>query len=210
MPDRRDLRSNLLLDRYFDEVFFGDPAGSDLNTDDPDLAATVQRVHALNFEPLIRPTFENRLWEDLMSRQPPRANSACNQPSPRPGSHLDSKIPKLSLPRVHIPTARRRWLVAQFATAVLLIVTLIGFYFVFVSDNRPALQPTATPEATPGGSMQDGYEPGRTGVALSAGPKGQLVELWRFQTQGPVNSVSPPLWMARLVGSDDGDLYALD
>jgi outer membrane protein assembly factor BamB len=209
MPDRRDLRLDLLLDRYLDEVFLGDPAGSDLDTNDPDLAATVQRVHALNVEPVIRPTFENKLWEDLMFSTTTAGELSLRPSQPPAGLPTRLKVPTLSWPRLHVPAARRRWLIAQAALALLIVVALLGTYFLLSHDNRPAVNPTATPQPTPlsGWTTLRGSA-ARTGEG-NAGPTGQPVQLWRFQANGACFTSPAAAGGAVYAACNDGVLYAL-
>jgi DNA-binding beta-propeller fold protein YncE len=66
MPDRHDSTLELIVDRYWDTVLSGtaDPPGDDV---DPELVATVQRVHALDVSQPHAPLFASTLWEDLMN-----------------------------------------------------------------------------------------------------------------------------------------------
>src|SRR5688572_32793038 len=86
MHDRRDLPLAQSMDRYWDEVFQGEPAGSDLGALDPDLEATVRRVHALNVAPAADPAFASRLWEDLM-----RAHGVVGDLHPIPNAVASSR-----------------------------------------------------------------------------------------------------------------------
>jgi sugar lactone lactonase YvrE len=219
MPDRRDLPLDLTLDRFWDETFGGDPAGSDLETLDPGLAATVRRVHALNTAPPADPVFASRLWEDLMHAQgiagpislrptpPPAGPTAHARPAPRPR------------PLFGAPDSRRRWTFAQFATALLLVVTLAAIYFAFFNGNQNAHQPVTpvptvpVPAPTPAPATGDWPmvlgDPAHTNIA-DAGPTGQPVRLWQFQAGGSCEASEAVVGGIVYAPCGDGVLYALD
>ena len=119
------------------------------------------------------------------------------------------KRPKLTWPHVHLPTVRRRWALARFAMAALIIVALLGIYFLITNDNRTATPPQATPEATPfSGWTNFRGNAARTGE-VNTGPTGQPVELWRYQREacgGDIAAVGDTVY----AGCGDGSLLALD
>ncbi|HEY7030067.1 MAG TPA: sigma-70 family RNA polymerase sigma factor, partial [Thermomicrobiales bacterium] len=218
MPDRRDLPLDLTLDRFWDEVFRGEPAGSDLEPLDPGLAATVRRVHALETAPPADPVFASRLWEDLMHAQgiagsislrptpPPAGPTAHARPAPRPR------------PLFGAPDSRRRWALAQAGLAAIVLIALIGLCFAFRPTEHPAVvNPTpvpATPVGTPVPAFADvpNYkaDAGRTGVNPGPGPTGQPVEIWRADLGADLRS-SPAIVAGVLyAGGGDGKLHALD
>jgi hypothetical protein len=152
MHDRRDRPLADALDRYWDEVFRDAPTGPAPEALDPDLTATVERMHALNVAPTADPVFTSRLWADLMHargitgdlRLPPTVDTtAFDRPAPpRRPAHVGSS-----------PTGRR-WGFAQFAAAVLVLLVLGLLYVVFGpgrgDDGQPAGIPAPTvPAPTP-------------------------------------------------------------
>jgi hypothetical protein len=124
MPDReqRDPYLEIALDRYWNAVLAGaaDPPGEAI---DPDLVATVQRVHALDFTPPLSPTFASTLWEDLMHVNAPSAAAISGPPftvvaPPRRGvlpGRWTGDRPRLSFSRI--------------AAAILLLALLAGSAF---------------------------------------------------------------------------------
>jgi hypothetical protein len=150
MHDRRDLPQAQSIDRYWDEVFQGEPAGSDLGTLDPDLVATVQRVHALDAAPTADPAFGARLWAELMHahgiadnlRQHPMPDSAALGQAAAP--HRRPATTPFGAP----PT-RRRWGFAQFATAAVLLL-ILGLVYWALGPGRADDGPRDTiPGAAP-------------------------------------------------------------
>ena len=130
MPDRHDSSIELIVDRYWDAVLAGSagPPGDDI---DPDLAATVQRVHALDVSPPRAPLFASTLWEDLMhthavgvSALPPLPWR--DAPSPRP------------------PAVLRRWSsrgpdspLSRIAAALVLVALIAGSIVAALFPHRP-------------------------------------------------------------------------
>jgi hypothetical protein len=124
MPDRerRDPSLEIALDRYWNMVLAGsaDPPGEAI---DPDLVATVQRVHALDVTPPLSPTFASTLWEDLMHVNAPSAAAISGPPftvvaPPRRGvlpGRWTGDRPRLSFSRI--------------AAAILLLALLAGSAF---------------------------------------------------------------------------------
>ena len=123
MPDRehRDPSLEIALDRYWNTVLAGaaDPPSEAI---DPDLVATVQRVHALDVAPSLSPTFASTLWEDLMHGNapsaaiagPPFTVVAPPRRSVLPG-RWSGERPRLSLSRI--------------AAAILVLALLAGSAF---------------------------------------------------------------------------------
>jgi hypothetical protein len=106
------------LDQYWDAILAHDeaPPTNDL---DPELAAAVRRVHALDRSPAPHPAFASTLWEDLM-----HASSASITPYTFAG-------PSVALPAVlrRPPVAIRAWREqgwSRLAAAILLVALLAG------------------------------------------------------------------------------------
>jgi hypothetical protein len=159
MADRHDDRSlELMLDRFWDESFLGEPAGSEpsnLETTDPGLAATVRRVHALNLAPAANSSFADRLWEDLMYSQSIAGTLAPHPISPVAPGAARPVAPRLRPPGRLIPTSRPRlqWALSQFGIAALLIVMLglgyVAYRAGFNGDDRQPTAPAAVQSASP-------------------------------------------------------------
>jgi hypothetical protein len=145
-------------DRYWDAVVRGEPPAG---TIDPAVAEAIERVHRLDDATGPDPAFVARLEEDLMHA------FAMNPPIPahhqRVKANGRATLPPRYLP---LPTPapsrpRGRWALTQFATALLLLVTLGGVYVAFMAQrsgrdgDRAGLTPnqvaTPSPSAFPTG-----------------------------------------------------------
>ena len=146
MPDRNGAFSpEIALDRYLDAVAAGLATAPDEHLD-PGLAATVQRVHALDVTPQPHPTFASSLWEDLMSVQ-----SLSRTVSPQP--RLPLPIRPTPITGWRIGSARPPSL-SRFAAAIVLVLLLIGSAFAALfplrqrdGEGLPLFAPLATPTA---------------------------------------------------------------
>jgi DNA-binding beta-propeller fold protein YncE len=128
---------------------------------DPELAATIRRFHEIAARNPGRgpdPLFVNRLLEQLAS------SAALNQAAPRslPTEHVASPngrtLGSASGSVLDLPSRRRGLTLAQFATAALVLLTLVASFFVFgpsrlhQQGDRPVFIPAisgtpATPDA---------------------------------------------------------------
>jgi outer membrane protein assembly factor BamB len=178
--------------------------------DVPGLAAARERV----WERLPHDTSTEHPEETTM--YPPIAlqlSPSTIGPNGRPGA-----LPASIAPPGHFGE-RRRWATAHLATAALLLITLIASLFVMGPWRlRPgpglplvAIQADATPVpvSTSDWPTYRG-DPWRSGVSTSVGPVDQPAEIWRFQAGGHINSEPAIVGGVLYVGSDDGNLYALD
>lgn len=152
MPDRDDRPQADAIDRYWDEVFRGRPAGAAPDALDPDLAATVRRLRALDAAPAADPGFAARLWADLIRGE----EAPLPQPLPEP-RRFEPTMTATSLPMpfpLEAPRTRRRG-VAWFAAAALVIAALGLGYRAFWPDPTdrslpiPAAAIPATAAPTP-------------------------------------------------------------
>jgi DNA-binding beta-propeller fold protein YncE len=125
MPDEGATRDQ--VGRYWDAFVGGaDSLPADL---DPGLTEVIHRVH--NLAPKPRTAAKERVWQSVLanveaSRRSPngsvaKAGSSGGQVQPMPG--VASPMPGRF--------GGHRWLVAQFATAALLVVALVGSFFAF-------------------------------------------------------------------------------
>lgn len=148
MPDReRSLTSEIALDRYWDTILAGTIAAAEEHLD-PTLAATAQRVHALDAAPSPHPDFASTLWEDLMSTHAHSPGIAAQasaplriRPMPFPG--------RLFAPPLPPPMSR-------IAAAILVVALLAGSAFaalyplrLWESEERPLFAPAGTSTAEP-------------------------------------------------------------
>jgi hypothetical protein len=145
MPDLRPDRSlDETLDRYWDAILARQvaPPIDDL---DPELAAAVRRVHALDRSPAPHPAFASTLWEDLM-----HATHASLASPPFAGPSLPSPAA-----RRHVPMAIGAWREpgwSRLAAAVLLVALLAGSLAAALYPLRPREQsglPIIAPAASP-------------------------------------------------------------
>jgi DNA-binding beta-propeller fold protein YncE len=139
------------LDRYLDRLADGpDRSPNGRQTIEPELAATVRRLRARDDAPTADRAYGDRLLEDLMGASaypgpfrfnftPDLATTPAGQAALRPASP----------PARRLDTSRPRWMLAQFATAALLVLTLGSVYLAFVarqlSDKRPGDVPIVGP-----------------------------------------------------------------
>jgi hypothetical protein len=213
------------LDRFWDEVVRspgGPVAGEfDLDPAERQFIRRFQARGAVSPPDAVREHVRRGVLSSIdISPQQPSKETPVNQTAvldiTRPGPTNGRTAPRERpgwLPSLPTAKTSRRWLAAQFATAVLLVVTLLAVYLVFSDDNQPAVVPpgTATPEATPNADvpMYRG-NPERTGVMPGPGPEGPPVELWRVQTGGPIGDDPAVVGGTVYVGSGDGTHYAVD
>ena len=114
------------------------------------------------------------------------------------------------LPELGVRTTRRRWALASFAAALLILLAGIGGYFLYESQtDNPAVVP-ATQEATPDtGWTHFKGNAARSGVGMPAQP-GRRSSSGAFRQEVP--AARPPIVVGPTVyaGCGDGILYALE
>jgi DNA-binding beta-propeller fold protein YncE len=169
MPDRRrDTSLELGLDRYWDAAF-GDAAATPPGDLDPSLAATVQRVLALDATSAPHPAFASALWENLTQRQsatPAAVTGSYHQASAEP-SLLDR--PRRALPRPQ-PIMR---LAAAVLLAVLLAASLFAFLYPQLPRGERGLHIFA-PAATPTAPAEEAGQTPLLELTLTDAPPGRL------------------------------------
>lgn len=125
MPDERAVMDQ--VSRYWNAYVLGHEAGIDV---DPGLASAIQRIHELGAIP--PSSTRDRVWEAVIAGHDTgsqredgpmlRMLAPSQRPFLLPGADANGK---------GIGGQRRRWPLAQFATAALLAITLIGSFFAF-------------------------------------------------------------------------------
>ena len=136
------------LRRFWDEIARGGPATP--GNLDPELAATIRRLHAMRDVPPPNPAYARRLRESIMNATslPIPFESIQNQIAngltvPQTGWTLPSARPA--------PPNRRGWPIGSLATAALLLVTLVASLFAFgplhpkPEQRLPMIAAVATP-----------------------------------------------------------------
>jgi len=182
---------------------------------DPARKAALDQARSLYQRERPDPAFLARLETDLMNAFATTPAGTVPLPRQHPGpsnGRIEPRMPTW-LPALPEAGRRRKWAIAQLATAALLIVTLLGaYYYVFNDRNdQPAVlvQP-ATPEATPGGAWTTFKGDAAHRGEANAGPTGQPIELWRFQASGACEASPVVLGGVVYAACSDGFLHALD
>jgi eukaryotic-like serine/threonine-protein kinase len=175
-PDRED--------RYWDAFVNGERPAADI---DPALAGAIAKVHALDIARGPDPAFVAQLEHDLVRMQHVSGSSISTSTQVNQLVRVAPNRRRIFLPALTVSKERRQWVVAQFATAALLIVTLLGMYLVFINHSHPAIAPPATPTATP-----------LTDVPFD---RGNLARTGEMPGAGP--TTKPPLWWS-FVDENDG------
>jgi outer membrane protein assembly factor BamB len=155
------------------------------------LTETVRQIAARDDAPPPAPGLAERTWAQLMRWH---GFDGAVEPLSTSVGQLNGYKASLPPPRVHRRQeprprwSRLSWATGQFATAIMLVLTLIGAYFVFVGERRqPASFPAVEEPATPGDVPMDRGDSGRSGVMPGPGPAGTPTERWRFNVgQGVV------------------------
>ena len=108
-------------------------------------------------------------------------------------------------------TGQRRFGMAQLGLVALLLLTLIGGYFVYSSQtNHPAVIQQGTPVSTPTEDWTNTRgDAGRSGLGAS-GPVGLPVTIWRFQADGPCDTSPAAVGDTVFAACGNGILYAID
>jgi outer membrane protein assembly factor BamB len=198
VSDEPNLRRQLALDRFWDEVVEGGRARATDPDLDPTLAEAIRRLQSLDTAPEEDPAFGPRLWEDLMQGHAfggtiplrpivPGANGRSNGHTPsRPRSTV---APRRSPGR--LTTA-----LSYAATAALIAAVLAMIFFVYHNQQNAAIPPAqetptavATPPTTPAAHTWPMYGGGgaRTRNVPGPGPKDQPVVRWTFPADGAAN-----------------------
>ena len=167
---------------------------------DPDLIADIELTRRGHDVRAPDPAFVRRLEDDLMHvlAMPRPASLPLRLPRSHPSNGRVDERTWIGRPLgPSLPTRARRWAGAQLATAIMLILVLLGSFFVFYG-NRPAVLPPlqasptaapATPEATPDAHAWPmlGGNPARTNNMFGSGPTDEPTQLWSYPPAGVAN-----------------------
>jgi hypothetical protein len=206
--ERDELRRAEALDRYWDEVVLGErPAGAE--PPEADLAELIEDLDALGDPP--RPgRARERVWRELRRhprwRDPSLNGNFPTQTSigqPLPATNLDDgggdRVTPVAVSRTRV--ARPRWVVAQLATAALLLLTLVAGLLLLRVVRPQWAGPLSEPlvETLLDQTVEVGGTPG-SWVPVA-------VERWTFQP-GAATLASPALAGPQWVAADGGTLVA--
>lgn len=213
MSDEPDVRRELALDRFWDDLVTGKrprAANPDL---DPIQAEVIRRLRSLDTAPDEDPTFGPRLWEELMQGHAYGGTIPLRPIVPglngRGNGHAPTG-PRLAT-RPRREPGRLQTVVSFAVTAALIAAVLAMIVFITYDRNNvavPPLQETPTP-TTENWPMYRG-DSGRSGNMPMHGPTGSPAEAWRYQTQGRIDAAPIVVDGVLYVASEDGNLYSLD
>jgi outer membrane protein assembly factor BamB len=188
---------------------------------DPALTETVRRLQALGAAPppvssreRVRQAVRANVQSQLTSgKETPVTQTGffdLARPIAGPNGRVDR--PATAWPRLRFPAERRKWLAAQVATALLLVVTLFAIYVAFLRPtNQPAVQPGTPIPATPATDWpQYRGNAARTGEMPGPGLAGAPTERWRVQLGGEVASAPAVSGGVVYIGDGAGTVHALD
>lgn len=212
---RRSTRASRRYQEYWDALVTG--ASQDdleqqavaLDSLDIDL---MRRIRASRRRSLADPGFIDKLETTVMetfirARATPIPIRQGIESERRRRNVLPTRLPDL----VMVPESRTRWIVAQSAVVLLLILTLALGYFA-LRDSRPAAvpaTPTVTVPAAPTVSTYRG-DVSRTGEMPGPAPVGRPGVLWRVEAADRIASAITVANGIAYVGSDDGVVHAID
>jgi outer membrane protein assembly factor BamB len=165
------------------------------------------------------------LLADILQAQAPtsspnevRSNVATSTGRMRPRPRWLAFIKEPSM-RIHArvavgsPTVR----VAAFAAATMTLLLVVAGAVVGAATLMPSNPATVAPSPGPSPALAGSADwtmyrgnAARTGVATSAGPRNNPVQLWRLQESDKIGSEPAVVGGLVYVGCDDGQLFALD
>jgi hypothetical protein len=135
------------FDRFLDGVAEGkDRSPNGLPQPEHELVDTVRRLRTIDDAPTADPRFADRLLEELMhtatTMHPPAFPPLLSLPAQRDRPDLAPARPRLTIPRT-------RWVLAQLATAALLVLALGTVYFTFNARPQRSVVPAVFVAASP-------------------------------------------------------------
>jgi tripartite motif-containing protein 71 len=181
---------------------------------DPELTATIDSAIALHRRRRPDSAFGDRLEGELMNAFAVSGGGTAAIPRIRPqsanGTH-EQWTPAKWIPSLGEQRGARRLGLAQLGLVALLLLTLIGGYFVYSSQSdNPAVLQQGTPVSTPTADWTNTRgDAGRSGLGAS-GPVGQPVTIWRFQASGPCETAPAAVGDTVYAACGSGVLSALD
>ena len=200
-----DMERGESIDHFWDQIT---QDHADVASDrDPVDAATIRYLHAFDDRPGPDPAFRHRLREELMNAD---AIPVSSQPSLLPYTNRRASQPQWIAPQT-LPPASRRWGLAPFATAALLVLTLVGGFLASGSGRfgRQAMAPLLLPAINATLATSLGSEPtaetllDTTFADLPDGASSVFVEPWTFKA-GANALAMPPFAGPRAVVASDG------
>jgi hypothetical protein len=143
------------LDRFLDALAEGtDRSPNGWPQPEHEMVDTVRRLSAIDDAPTADPRFANRLLEEIMPTvnimQPsafPPLPPLLSLPAQRGRPNLGPARPRLTIPRT-------RWVLAQLATAALLVLALGAVYFTLVARPQRSVVPAVFVAASPTAEAQ--------------------------------------------------------
>jgi hypothetical protein len=135
------------LDRFLDTLAEGtDPSPNGLPQPAHELAETVRRLRAFDDAPTADPRFADRLLEEIMHTattiHPASFPPLPSLPAERDRSDLAPARPRFAVPRL-------RWVLAQLATAALLVLALGAVSVTFLTRPQRSVMPAVVVPASP-------------------------------------------------------------
>ena len=181
---------------------------------DPELTATIDSAIALHRRRRPDPAFSDRLEGELMNAFAVSSNSTAALPpvqTPTSNGRSDPLTPARWMPTMGETNTSRRGLAVSFGLVALLLLTLIGGFFVFSNQTgHPAVLQQGTPVSTPTEDWTNTRgDAGRTGLGES-GPAGHPVTIWKFQAAGPCETAPAAVGDTVFAACGNGILYAID
>jgi outer membrane protein assembly factor BamB len=180
---------------------------------DPSFIAAIDRARALHRRRRPDPAFATRLEQDLMDAfaTAPAGSVPLRPVPPQPTNGQTVPRERWSwLPALPVSRERRHWAVAQLATALLLVVTLLAVWVAFRPENNRGVSPGGTPAAIPAPTEPAvpmfRANPARTGVMPGPGPVGTPAVRWRTEAIADGRVVSAPAVVDGVVYAGAGDV----
>jgi DNA-binding beta-propeller fold protein YncE len=182
MPDRHDSSIELIVDRYWDAALAGSvgPPGDDI---DPELAATVQRVHALDVSQPHSPLFASTLWADLMHTHAAGVSALPSLP------WLPSPLPQPSAVSWRWSARGPDSPLSRIAAALVLVALIAGSIVAALFPHQPrgngrlplsAISQSPTPDSAAVGTLEllwestGGPEPVKRPYGIGIAPNGNI------------------------------------
>ena len=192
--EREEARRADALDRYWDAVLRGEAPDRPVEVGAPAAEVIARLVARLALPGL--DVAHQRGRGDLLARieaeakgRESRLDGTTLLTIRAPGGSPNGRITPLwwrgLLPVLPARKERRRWALAQLATAALLLLTLGGIFLTFGGGRQHRVAAPGTPAPTADVPLYRG-DPARTGINPGPGPASAPGVRWRTVTNGPV------------------------